>query len=807
MTSDSSLSAEVIGQIALMQSVVTQLPDKKSMLSFACQGLKDVAGVAEAFYSHDNLHINQPELKNSPDRKERIFPIKRGKNIHADIILRLQDTAAFLPYTPYIENFCNMLAVVFEELHQREENRRLLDNLENRVESRTKELEIEIKERQKAENELSYSNSLTNAALEASADGILIVKRDGKIARWNENFISLWQVPKEILETELDAPVLQHAVSQVVSPHEFLHKVNELYDNPDRSSNDLLYLTDGRIFERFSQPVRINEEIVARFWSFRDITERKKNEQLILAERDRAQKYLDTVEAIIIALDDQGRVSLINRKGCEIIGRAESDLIGASWFETCLPHGDNREKALSYYRELMRGKIQAAEYFENTIASADGDLYEIAWHNSLLQNEEGIITGTLSAGEDITERKRSEEAKLNLEAQLRQAQKMESIGRLAGGVAHDFNNMLGVIIGHAEMALEEISPSDPIKRDLNEIRKAAERSANLTRQLLAFARKQTIAPRILNCNDAVSGMLNMLQRLIGEDIDLIWSPDANLWPVKVDPSQLDQCFANLCVNARDAIHGIGKVTIETKNMSFDDAYCDNHLDFVPGEYVMLALSDNGRGMDKDTLSHLYEPFFTTKETGKGTGLGLATVYGIVKQNNGFIQAYSELGQGTTFKIFLPRYTDKVDFVQTRGRERTITGGKETILLVEDEPSILDMSKRMLENLGYTVIPASTPTEAIRLAESHDNLQVLLTDVVMPEMNGRDLARRLLTLFPNIKTLFMSGYTSDVIAHHGVLDKGVQFIEKPFSMKALAEKLRDVLTSGDSSHIVGTDHKR
>ena len=285
----------------------------------------------------------------------------------------------------------------------------------------------------------------------------------------------------------------------------------------------------------------------------------------------------------------------------------------------------------------------------------------------------------------------------------------------------------------------------------------------------------------------------MLQRLIGENIELTWLPDEDLWPVNVDPSQIDQLLDSLCVNARDAINGVGKLTIETGCRTFDDDYCAAHAESVPGEYVLLSISDNGCGMDKGTLSHLFEPFFTTKETGKGTGLGLATVFGIVKQNDGFISVYSEPGQGTTFSIYLPRYTGEAESMRKETAVPPVPPGRETILLVEDEPATLRMTARMLRRQGYTVLEASSPGEATGLAEEHaGNIQLLVTDVVMPEMNGRDLADHLLSLYPTVKCLFMSGYTANVIAHHGVLDTSVHFIQKPFSMQGLAASVRVAL---------------
>ena len=382
------------------------------------------------------------------------------------------------------------------------------------------------------------------------------------------------------------------------------------------------------------------------------------------------------------------------------------------------------------------------------------------------------------------------------------------MGRLAGGVAHDVNNVLSVILGHAELAMTQVDGTDRLHRHLREIRKAARHSAALTGQLLAFARKQTVAPKVLELNDTVAGMLKMLRRLIGEDIELLWRPGDDLWPVRIDPAQIDQILANLSVNARDAIAGVGKATIETANVTIDEAFCADHAGLVPGEYVLLAVSDDGCGIDKATQEHLFEPFFTTKEVGKGTGLGLATVYGIVKQNNGFINVYSEPKRGATFKIYLPRYLGKAAQIQKAGLEEPVGRGRETVLLVEDDPAILDIGRMMLEDFGYRVLTANTPGEAIRIAEEHAGMiDLLMTDVVMPEMNGRDLAKQVLSLYPDIKRLFMSGYTADVIAHQGVLDEGVNFIQKPFSMQALAAKVREVLDGAELGAVSRPPGKR
>lgn len=420
------------------------------------------------------------------------------------------------------------------------------------------------------------------------------------------------------------------------------------------------------------------------------------------------------------------------------------------------------------------------------------------WVNHIcteIHDEAGRFLGLRGDLVDITERKLAEEEKDKFELQLHQAQKMESVGRLAGGVAHDFNNMLGVILGHAEISLLQGVSDQSLHDHLVEISKAAERSANLTRQLLAFARKQTVAPKELDLNATVAGMFTMLQRLIGEDVTLVWKPQEDLWPVKMDPSQLDQLLVNLCINARDAIDNVGTIIIETGCHVFDAAYCASHLEFRPGDYVCLVISDNGCGMDKETLTHIFEPFFTTKGVGKGTGLGLATVYGVVKQNNGFVNVYSEPGQGTTFTIYLPRYVGGGIQLQTEKIEEPAMGGQETILLVEDDPGILQMAAMMLEGMGYTVLAANSPDKAIRLAKEHTGeIRLLMTDVIMPEMNGRDLATNLVSIYPRLKSLFMSGYTADIISNHGVLDEGVFFIQKPFSMEDLALTVRKVLDS-------------
>jgi PAS domain S-box-containing protein len=383
-------------------------------------------------------------------------------------------------------------------------------------------------------------------------------------------------------------------------------------------------------------------------------------------------------------------------------------------------------------------------------------------------------------------------ARQRLHGQLEQSQKVESIGRLAGGIAHDFNNMLTVINGYSQLMLNQLRPGDPLRSDVQEILDAGERASSLTRQLLAFSRNQILVPKVINFNQIVRDMERLLKRLIGEDIELVSSLAPNLDPIKADPGQLEQVIMNLAVNARDAMPDGGKLTLETSNVQLDAAYARSHISVTPGPYVMLAVSDNGVGMDPETQAHLFEPFFTTKEKGKGTGLGLATVYGIVKQSGGNVWVYSEAGQGTTFKIYFPRVQDSLDKA-SQAVPLPMARGTETLLLVEDEAAVRKLASSILRSNGYTVLEAGNGREALDLVASHSkSIDLLVTDVVMPGMSGRDLSKRMLEIRPGLPVLYLSGYTSNAIVHHGVLDSGVNFLQKPFTPEGLVRKVREVL---------------
>lgn len=521
-----------------------------------------------------------------------------------------------------------------------------------------------------------------------------------------------------------------------------------------------------------------------------DISESMRTEAVLAESELKYRTLADSGQALIWTAGQDKQCDYFNQPWLDFTGRTLEQERGDGWLQGV--HPDDLDRCLHTYVAAFDSRKKFS--MEYRLRHSSGDYRWILDDGTPRFDGQGHFLGYIGHCLDITASKQAAEEQKSLQEQLVQAQKMESVGRLAGGVAHDFNNMMSIILGYVELAQEKLAPEHSLFTDLEQIRKAAERSAALTRQLLAFARKQIATPKVLDLNETMGGMLSMLQRLIGEDIELAWAPGADLWPVKIDPSQLDQILVNLCVNARDAIVGGGEVSVTTKKVAFNTEHGATHPDIMPGEYVLLVVSDNGCGMDQATLTKLFEPFFTTKEVGKGTGLGLAMVYGIVRQNDGFIDVASVLGRGTTFKIYLPRHFDEEEqLVGSAAAEVAVCGGKETLLLVEDELAILEMTTVMLQRQGYTVLAAATPLEAIASAKKHaGEIHLLLTDVIMPEMNGKELAQRLLSIHPTIKRLFMSGYSADVIAHHGVLDEDVNFLQKPFSMKELSVKVREVL---------------
>jgi PAS domain S-box-containing protein len=518
----------------------------------------------------------------------------------------------------------------------------------------------------------------------------------------------------------------------------------------------------------------------------RDIAERKRAEEAVRREVSFSDNIINALPGVFYMYNDKSSLVRWNQKLEKETGYAGSELLG--------------KDVLDFFTETHKPDIiagvqaafaQGEAFAEAPLLTKDGRLIPYFWTGRIVTLDDNQYM--IGLGLDITGFKQSEAEKAALHEQLIQARKMESVGRLAGGVAHDFNNMLAAIMGHAELARRRAGLPESIQGDLKVIEDAAQRSADLVRQLLAFASKQTAAPVLMNLNDGVTGILKMLRRLIGENIDLALNPGADLWAVKMDPSQVDQVLVNLCVNARDAIAGVGRITIETGNRVFGKAGESPNPGGPHGEYVMLAVSDDGSGMSPEVMEHLFEPFYTTKEMGKGTGLGLATVYGIVKQNGGFVDVASEPGKGSILKVFLPRFSEMVAHALTVKSEAMPRGHGETVMLVEDEMMILNVSTQMLETLGYTVLTAATPMAALEAIGNHNGqIALLITDVIMPEMNGRELVSLIRKRKPGLKCMFISGYTADIIDCRGMLDEGVQFLQKPFSMKDLAVRVRQAL---------------
>ena len=519
-----------------------------------------------------------------------------------------------------------------------------------------------------------------------------------------------------------------------------------------------------------------------------DVTERQRAEEGL---RHSEQKYRDIFDFATVGIyqcRDDGSLITVNAQLARMLGYdSPEDLMKHNLDDIYMDPAERREWTSSYepgekgHRRELRwkrkdGKPIWLELNARTIRNADGSTRYI----------EGFV-------HDITDRRESEEEKRRLLEQLVQSQKMEAVGQLAGGIAHDFNNLLTAITGYSELLLGELPPEDLRRSHAEEIRKAGERAASLTQQLLAFSRRQVLEPKILDVNTVVSDIERMLRRLIGEHIELKTRKEINLWKVRADPGQIEQAILNLVINARDAMPEGGTLAIETNNKSLDEAYASSHVPTQAGDYVEVAVTDTGSGISDEVMARLFEPFFTTKEVGKGTGLGLSTTYGIVKQSGGYLWCESEVGRGTTFRVYLPRVDEPVTHPEQQPAPPPIHPGDETVLLVEDEPEVRSLVQRILKTQGYTVVTAANPDEAIAVArEFKGTIQVMVTDVVMPGMTGLQLAARLMPTRPNMRVLFVSGYTHDAIGHDGILDPGTAFLQKPFTPNALARKVREVL---------------
>ena len=737
-------------------------------------------------------------------------------------------------------------------------------------------------------------------------DIIFLANPEGRIVEANERALETYGYTREEL--------LQLHISDLRSPE------TRASVDADRKQAEL---QDGLRYETVHQrkdgttfPIEASSRVIEvqgqHYYQgiLRDITEREQGEQALRESERRFRELLENVNSAAVMLDASGRVTFCNDYLARLSGWSRGETTGQDWFAMFVPE-DIRDTVRQVFQYAVQSGFCPVHY-ESTILTRQGEKRLIAWNNTVLKDPQGVVIGTASIGEDVTERRRAEQELRNseeryrilfdanpfpmwvvdpssyaflavndsavrhygysrgeflgmtvkditlpeevpavvadldqrpvdreprvrlrrhkkkdgtiidvelyihpvvysgiqarlvaandvterrrLEDQFRQAQKMEAVGRLAGGVAHDFNNLLTAIKGYTELTLFDLPALDPHREDLDQVRKATDRAASLTRQLLAFSRRQLLKPEALNLNTVVREMDKMLRRLIGEDIELATVLEPELGQVQADPGQIEQVLMNLAVNARDAMPQGGKLTIETANIELDEAFARTHPSVYPGRHVVLGVSDTGAGMSEEVQAHLFEPFFTTKEKDKGTGLGLSTVYGIVKQSGGSIWVESRIGAGTTFKIYLPRLEAVPPYEPVRTRAEP-PRGSETILLVEDDPAVRQLTRRMLEKIGYTVREAPTSRRALDLVcSSSEAIHLLLTDVVMPGLSGRELAERLMASRPDMKVLYMSGYTDDAIVRHGVLESGILLLQKPFTLETLATRIRRVLDS-------------
>ena len=519
-----------------------------------------------------------------------------------------------------------------------------------------------------------------------------------------------------------------------------------------------------------------------------------------VAERSEAEHMRALLAAIVQSSNDaivskrlDGTITSWNAAAERLFGYTAEEAVGRS-ITMIIPSGRLNEETDFLARIAAGGRV---DHYETVRRRKDGQDVFVSLSVAPILDASGQVIGASKTARDLTAQRAAAEMLRRTEEQLRQAQKMEAVGRLAGGIAHDFNNLLSVILSYSHLLLVDAA-CDPMRDDLDEIRKAAVRAGELTRQLLVFSRQQVVQPRVLDLNDVLAGMDRMLRRILGEDVELAFVPGSRLFQILADASNVEQVLMNLAVNARDAMPTGGKLTIETRNVDLDATYASAHLGSKPGPHVMLAVTDTGAGMDAATQGRIFEPFFTTKAAGKGTGLGLSTVFGIAQQSGGSVWVYSELGKGTTFKVYFPRAEGALDAPRTSHGPET-TSGSETILLVEDQEQVRAVAAGILRRSGYEVIVARDVADALALCDARAGaVDLLLTDVVMPQMSGAELARRLTGARPALKVLCMSGYTDDSVVRHGVLESGVAFLQKPFTPASLTRKVREVLDDGGAS---------
>jgi PAS domain S-box-containing protein len=672
------------------------------------------------------------------------------------------------------------------------------EELEIRVQERTAELsraneamQIEITERKRAEEMLRESEEKHRTIIGNIEDAYYEGDMVGNFTFFNDSLCRMLGYSRD----ELMGMNNRQYTDQENSKKLYL-AFNKVYrtGNPTKAFDWEVIRKDGE--RRFGEvSISLMKDSEGRPCGFRgiarDITERKRAEEALRESEERYRTILENIEDGYYEVDLPGNFTFFNDPVCRLFGYSKDELMGMN--DRQYTDQENAKKLYQTFNKVYKTG-EPSKGFDWEVIRKDGTKRYIEASISLVKNPTGQPIGYRGIVRDITERKRAEEENKVLQEQLRQSQKMEAVGRLGGSIAHDFNNLLTIIKGYSQLSLLDLNESDPLWGNIQEIQKATQRATDLTRQLLAFSRRQILDLKVLDLNTLLKDLDKMLRRIIGEDIELLTLLAGDLGRVKIDPGQIEQVVLNLAVNARDAMPSGGKLTIETANLELDEKYAETHMGVTPGHYVRLSVSDTGAGMSQQVKEKIFEPFFTTKEKSKGTGLGLSMVYGIVKQSSGNIWVYSEPGHGTTIKIYLPRVEEDLDTLHGRDKTDFLPRGRETVLLVEDEPSVRDLAHRLLKQQGYKVLEAANGEEALRVVQEHngEEIHLLLTDVVMPQMGGKKLAEKLKTLRPDIKVLYTSGYTDDAIVHQGILEHGTYFLQKPFSLKTLSHKVREVL---------------